>query len=431
MRKDESLLIALEAMKRAGADKAQAVLKQSEKSELNVEAGKMSLFRTTAEDQLSLTAFSGGRKGSISLNKLDRHAVEEAAAQAVAFAAASEPDEANDISPGGPPRTFTYGDEGPDRPAMYDRIKEFLAHTHERYPATILETCALDFTRTLGCFANTNGAFFDATTGIYGFGAMFTAKEGGKASSFNYSGASRRRMDIPLAGWGSIEELMRQQTEQLDPGSVGEKFVGDVIVTPDCLGDFVGALVQIYLSDRALIKGSSPFRDRLGQKVASDLLGLASKPRSIEIQDGYFVTPDGFEAKDSVIIEKGRLRDFALSLYGANKTGKQKSPNAGGCYTVDPGADSLAGLVASVKKGLLLCRFSGDEPTESGDFSGVAKNSYLIEDGRIAGAVNETMVSGNLGSFLESISGVTKERVDFGSAVFPWVKSGGITVSGK
>jgi PmbA protein len=73
---------------------------------------------------------------------------------------------------------------------------------------------------------------------------------------------------------------------------------------------------------------------------------------------------------------------------------------------------------------------SAGNPSENGDFSGVAKNSYLIEDGQIRMPVSETMIAGNIAQTLIDISAISKEFVDFGTALMPWVKTSGVTISG-
>jgi PmbA protein len=88
-------------------------------------------------------------------------------------------------------------------------------------------------------------------------------------------------------------------------------------------------------------------------------------------------------------------------------------------------------MVKSVEKGVLLSRFSGGSPADNGDFSGVAKNSYLIEKGKIAYPITEAMISGNMADLLMDITNVSAERTDFGFAVLPYVAASGITVSGK
>lgn len=431
MQSDDVVSIGIEAMTSRGAGKAQAQLVVSEKSELEVEAGQISLLRTTVNARLTLSAIADNRRGSITVNRVERKAVEEAAAQAVANAEAAQPDPAHDIAPAQTPEAFGFGEREPDKAAMYDRTAAFLERARQRYPKTRIELSILDFTASHSTFVNTNGVKYQSDTGIYDFFAMFTTKEGKKTSSFNYSGATRRALGEPLESWGSVDELMRQSVEQLDPGSVEGKFVGDLVITPDCFADLLYYIDQVFLGDEPLIRGTSRLKDSLGKQVAAPVFSLRSSPVSPAIQAGYFFTPDGFRAEDSALIERGVLQGFNLSLYGSRKTGKPKPPNAGGCWVVDPGDQPLSDIIASVDRGILLCRFSGDTPSGNGDFSGVAKNSYLISNGRIAHPVAETTIAGNLADLLLAISAVSRERVDFGNMLLPWVRAGGVTISGK
>jgi len=422
---------AVEALKAAGADKAQAGLSRGEQSELNIDAGRMSLYRTTVNVSIGLTAHVGGRKGSISVNKYDDAAIQEAAADAIAMARSSEPDPANDISPARPLERFRHGPLEPDNTAMYDRLREFIDWAASSYPKTSLEQCVLDFGRGESFYANSNGAEFEDRSGQYSFFAMFTSKEGANASSFNYSGAAHRSLALPLKNWGTIDTLMRQSSEQTRVEPVKGSFEGDIIVTPDCLGDFLGYIDGVYLSDYALITGNSPWKDMMGKPVVSPLLTIRSEPDGAAVEVGYSYTGDGFRAENCPIIERGALRNFTLGLYGSNKTGKPRCPSGGGAIVVEAGETNLADMVRDVKKGLLLARFSGGSPSDNGDFSGVAKNSYLVENGRIVRPVGETMIAGNVAKLFQSVRAVSKERVDYGSGVLPWITTGGISISGK
>jgi PmbA protein len=420
---------AIAAMRQAGADQGQAWLGRTEKTELNVDAGAMSLLRTTADLDLSLVAYVGGRKGSGTVNNIDPETVEAAVLETVEAARSAQPDAANDIAPLSSPQSFSSGDAAPDLGAMHERLDEFLRACAARHPKVQLEQCILDFSFSRSWFANSNGVALEVTGGIYAFNAMFTAKDGRKTSSFNYSGASRRSLDQPLLSWGGLDGLMLQSAGQLDTRVLDGKFEGHVLITPHCLGDFMGALEGLYLGDYGLISGTSPYRDALGTDIASPLLTLRSAPS--EVQDGHFITREGFVARDSVIIDKGRLAGFSLGLYGSNKSGKPRCPSGGGCLVVEPGAQAMDDLVKGIDRGILLCRFSGGQPSDNGDFSGVAKNSYLIEEGRIVRPLAETMVSGNLVRLLKDIDGVSRERIDFGNCLFPWLRANGVTVSGK
>lgn len=431
MNRREIAQYCLDALKKSGADKAQCSVTETAKHELNIDAGAMSLFRTTFNTIVSLLVIKDGKKGTIAINKVDKDALNAAVKDVMEFAQSSNLDEANDIADVKVSKQFSAGDTEPQLDKMYDRFQEFLAYNKATYPLTNLEQSIFDFIKTEEVFMNSNGVDFTVTDGIYSFSAMFTSKDGEKMSSFNGTGASHRTLDLPLKDWGATDRLLKESAEQISTKSVGEKFVGDVIITPFALGDFIGALAGIALGDMSLIKKTSPYMDKLNQKVASDVFSLHSRPVSGEIENGYYYTGDGFEAKNMTIIDKGILKTHILSLYGAKKTGRARSLNVGGAFVVDPGHESFESLVKSVKRGIILGRFSGGNPNENGDFSGVAKNSYYVENGKIQYPISETMIAGNIIQLMQNIRAVSSERVNFGSDIAPWVVAEGITISGK
>lgn len=420
----------LDALLKAGADKAQCHLTRTEKHELNVMWGEISLLRTTFETQLKLIAIKDGRKGSTTINKTDPESVQKAASEVLMIASASVPDEANDIPESQPCGKFAAGSESPDRDAMYHRLKEFLETVKARYPQIMLVETFLDFTREDTYVVNSNGVDLAASKGVYHCTPVFAAREDGRVSSFNGTSVAVRGLGRPLIDCGSTERLMQETIQQTRTLPVSGKFTGDVIIAPDCLGDMLAFLID-SIRDRALISGTSVYRNSLNEPVSSSSFSLHSRPVSGEICDGYFITSDGYPAQDSTIVERGVLRTFLLSLYGARKTGRKRAVNDGNAYVVDPGDTALDDVVKSVDRGLLLVRFSGGYPSENGDFSGVAKNSYLIEGGQVRYPITETMISGNLADCLKNIRSVSRERVDYGTAVFPWVAVSGVTVSGR
>jgi PmbA protein len=98
---------------------------------------------------------------------------------------------------------------------------------------------------------------------------------------------------------------------------------------------------------------------------------------------------------------------------------------------VEPGTTALEDIIKNTKKGLLVSRYSGGAAGTGGEFSGVAKNSFLIEDGKVGPAVSETMISGNLAGMLKHIAGISRETVEDGNCSLPWLAVNGITISGK
>ncbi len=417
---------ATELMLAAGADHASCTWDQDVRHELNAEWDEVSLLRSTTDHRLRLEALIDGKRASLTCNDLSDDAVRAAVTDVVTLARASRPDPANAIAPASEARTFEAGPAQADLDAMTDRLAEFLAWRKAAHPKPNLRQVHFDFTSHTSVLHNSHGVDLRSRVGVYRFLAVFSSKQGADVSSFNYSGWQGRALDRPMSEVASFDRLLGQTAEQTRTGRIPEKFVGDVVITPDCLSSFLGPMTDA-LRDQALISGTSMFQDALGEGIADPKLTIHSRPVSAAAPS--FFTRDGFVAEDTTLVQDGVLRSYLLSLYGANKTGRDRAANEGGCFVVEPGERSLDELVASIDRGVLLCRFSGGRPSDNGDFSGIAKNSYYIENGRVREPISETMVSGNLRRMLHAVRGISRERVDFGVAHVPWVQVGGLTVS--
>ncbi len=313
---------------------------------------------------------------------------------------------------------------------MFDRLHEFLVSAKKDFPDTIIEQAILDFTSSSGIFVNTNGVDFETRGGHYRFYASFTTRRGNRSSSMNGCAFSADSLERPLREFACLERILSQSGEQVDTKPVPGKFTGDILIAPETVPDFLGFLTG-SLSDHAMITGTSIYREKLGAMVASPLLTLRADPVSGQLVSRSFVTHDGYRAASVTIVERGVLKSFLLSLYGSRKTGRERAPNMGGGWILESGNAAFSDLVGTIERGVLVGRFSGGEPGSNGDFSGIAKNSYYIENGEIAFPLSETMISGNMAELFHTVRGISMERVDFGDALLPWVVAGGVTVSGK
>ncbi len=412
-------------------DKCQCSVSQNRKYELNLDNGEISLLRTTIDNQFSVTVIKDHKKGSISINKVDYPSIDEALNSVLDICLSSEPDEAHDIAALVENKEFSYGDAEPDLDRMYDLIKQYVTDVKEDYPTIKLMDTAISFTITTRYLMNSNGVSFKENRGIYEFSSLFAAKTGTKSSSFNYSGYSLKKLSDNLLNHGSLKRVLEETTDQIDTKGIEGKFKGEVIFTPDCMNNIINAAVGIYLTDDQLIAKTSILQDKLNEQVASPLFTLHAAPRSELIDEGYFLTYDGYEAFDMTIFDKGVLKTFVLSQYGANKTGLERAKNYGGCYIVEPGDSLLEDMIKSVEKGVLVNRVSGGHPNNNGDLSVVLKNSYYIENGEIKHPLTESMISFNLKEALANIVEISKETTNFGSCIYPYVKIKDILISGK
>ena len=420
----------LDRLLRNGVDKAQCQIAQWEIHELNVETGNLNLLRTTFNTELDLFGLMNDRKGSTTINKTDPDSIEEGVREVMELAGSAKPDPANDIAGFQPPKDFTSGPQQGDPERMVERLQEFLNFAQQTYPKTILKEGILSFVRIEKVFVNSNGVELSSKNGLYYVSMDFTSKDGDNVSSMNFAVCQFKNLNSPMKDMGGVDRLLHQSSQQLHAGKIPQKFTGSLIITPECLRNFIRYFAQ-YISNQSIITGDSVFKDKLDQKIADNRLTLRSKPISPELVESYFFTDDGFEAKDSTIIENGILKSFLLDLYGSNKTGFPKAENMGDCYIIEPGDMALEEMIQSTPRGVLLCRFSGGNPSQNGDFSGVAKNSFYIENGKIQYPINETMVSGNIIQMLNNIDQISKERNNDGFQCLPWIQFNGITISGK
>ena len=204
-----------------------------------------------------------------------------------------------------------------------------------------------------------------------------------------------------------------------------------MILTPEVATGFIGMIIGNYCSDGNIINGTSQWLDRIGEKVADESLTVRFDPFDERIVMGERATENGFLSEPVTVIEKGVLKTHKLSLYAANKTGRPVVKNTGFDLIVEPGTTSYADMIASVEKGIILGRFSGGDPGTNGEFSGVAKNSFLIENGKVKCAIAESMISGNLGDAIRNIRGISSEVICDGSCAVPFIAVDGIVISGK
>jgi len=97
--------------------------------------------------------------------------------------------------------------------------------------------------RATRCFLNSNGVDFDTKRNVVSRKPDVHGPRRTDVSSFNYTGATLADLDRPLASLGTTDALMRQTTEQVRTRKVPRKFTGDLIITPDSIGDFLGFLM--------------------------------------------------------------------------------------------------------------------------------------------------------------------------------------------
>lgn len=422
---------ALAALKDNGADKAQCAVRFTETHEFNVDGGKFSLFRTLFDNSLSLTAVKDDKKGSVGINRLDDDSIAAAAVNCLAIADSGAADPAWAFAEKSENGSFTEGAPEADLDLLFDRTEELMRQIGEQFPLILMEQMIVTHKKRHSVFKNSLGVEYETLSGNYEISLMFSAHEGEKSSSFFGSGVITDRLDVPFMELGTIREDLENVSKQLDTQPLEGKFTGVAVFPPSSLGTFIGSALGNFASDGTLLDGTSPWKDCLGKVVADPAITISAAPLDERIVCGERFTGEGFRSENYDIIRDGVLESFMLSGYVANKTGLPRAKNSSYAIVMKPGDTPYADIIAGIERGILVGRFSGGEPGTSGDFSGVAKNSFLIENGKITCALSETMISGNLGDLLKNVVAISSEVVCDGATVLPYAAFGGVTVSGK
>ena len=423
--------VALDAVERAlkaGADAAKASHGYSERFEVNFDTHDVTLVRTTVGDTVSLTAYDDTRRGTAQITGRAHDAVDAAAAQAVAAARAGERDEANILPAEGVELAPSDPEREPDRDEMVDAVLRHIERTRDEYPTLRQESSTYSFVCSWSTsYANSFGRTQQARFSRYVTSIMVSGKDDTRATSFNATSHVGTEPFADLTDLAPVRRLFDNTVASFDARAMPATFVGDVIFTPEALRTWVGSVAGA-LGGMALMRNATPFADSIGEPIAVPEFSLLHRPREVAAASPF--DGEGFLNPDLDVIRDGVLQDFFINWYFSHKLGRAMT-TAQHDFIVPPGGQSLDELIAGTKQGILLGRFSGGAPNQNLDFSGVAKNSFYVENGEVVHPLSETMIAGNFAAALKAIRGISSETIDLGSSRFPWVATTGITVSTK
>jgi PmbA protein len=414
-----------------GAQKSQVAIKVLDKTELNAENGEFFLLRSTKDFSVEMRAIKDNRQATLSHNKLNPSDIEKEVTNLMLQVESSNADPAFDIRNESGNKKYESGPLVADKELMHQRVEECIHDIKSKYPLINLRNIGLEHNLKSEIFANSTGLILEQKQGYYGFGSLFSASQNNKVSSFNYRHGSLRELSKPLMSFMALEQSIRETEQLISAAPLQSSFEGDIVVDPMCFfDDFIHPFINT-ISDSSMIAAKSVFRDKLNQIIFNQGLSLSACPQNKNAATQDFYDGEGFETENFDVVKNGTLKSFLLSPYASRKIKIARTPTSSQHFSVASGSKKYSELLQQCKKGLLLNRFSGGRPSENGDFSGVAKNSFLIEDGKITQALNEVMVSGNIFTLLAGDCDFSTETLNNGSIQSPWAYLRGVKISGK
>lgn len=419
----------LHKLKAKGADKVSLRYDAETDEEFNIIYKELNLLRTVETNSVALGVIKDAKQASTRLNQFDAASLDRAVEEVMQAVENSNPDPAFDISPLDE-GSWTDGELEPDPDRVIRRLQEFISQVKNRFPSIQFDG-GLTHQKNHSTYLNSNGAWFEHRNGAYKFNTIFTAKQGRKTSSMNYSFFAVPNLDRELLKINFTEELIRQTTEQVETKPVPANFTGDLIVSPYFANELAWTFIQSQIGSGGLLNKTSKFPDHLGQRILDEKLNILHQPEHPELCYPGRFSEDGFRLSPAPIIENGILRNYPISLYAANKTGKQRSVGPNLNLVIPAGPQSLQQLIATVKEGVLCMRASFGGANANGDFSGVLKNSYYLRDGKISHPISETMFSGNIIEMLNNVAGISSETFNLGDSILPYLQIRDLFISRK
>lgn len=420
--------MSLKNLKEGGANDASTITGHTSFDELVYENDGFTLLRSVDEYSSSQTAIIANKKGSFSANQLTPDEIIAASNKTMEIAKAGQEDPAFAISEGPVQMNFDYGPKTADKEAMRGLIQNFVADTQKLYPQIKLRSVTAKYTQGNTHFLNTNGVKANARKGYYSLSVLFNAQDDKTSSSMNYDGLDFVDFNIDLLSDEKFGKTFQDTIAHLKAEKLGRNIVGKAIFMPSCWSGFISYALS-HLGSSSLISKTSRLQGKIGEKVASSLMHLESRPQDPIFANPNFLTADGIETKNQTIFDKGILKTYLLDLFGKNKLGEKEVTNFATRLYMPKGETSLEDMIAGIEEGILIGRFSGGYPNTNGDFSGIAKNSFLIKNGKVDKALSETMISGNLFEVMENIYATSKEVYQNGTTHLPYVASDNISIS--
>ncbi len=215
------------------------------------------------------------------------------------------------------------------------------------------------------------------------------------------------------------EEYARKAAERalkmLDapPAPAGKMMV---VLSSDAGGTLIHEACGHALEADFIMKGTSIFGEKIGKRVASDLVTVLDDATLSGKFGTYAFDDEGTPAKKTILIENGILKGFMSDRFSAQQLGIERSGNGRResfrhkpiprmtNTLIAPGKTEPSEIIASVKNGLLVKRMGGGEVNvTNGDFVFEANEAYLIENGKIKHPVRGAILTGNGPRVLEII----------------------------
>ena len=439
----------VERARKAGADVAEAVVSEGSHLSTKVRLGAPELVEEAGSRSVGLRVIQGGRVAVSATSDLSEAGIARFVEDAMELAGLSERDEL-----AGPPdpsllsRREQHADLDLFDPSV-DAIDGAAALKHaltgekaaRDFDARVTNSEGATFSRASGSKAIvTSGGFAGYSRGTYAsltVSPVVDDKGGKKRSGYHWT-AKRHYAELDSDTYVG-EEAARRTLAKLGARKVPTQ-EAPVVFDPDTARSLLGMLAGC-ISGGAIWRKSSYLADRLGTKVASELVTVVDDPLIPRAPGSRAFDGEGLLSRRNVVVDRGELKSYLLDTYSGRKLGMPSTASAsrGGSagvgpgttnFLLQPGSETPGQILKSVRRGLYVTDMmgSGFNPV-TGDFSRGAAG-FWIEEGEKTFPVSEITISLNLNELLQRIDAVGNDLDLRSSVAAPTIRVSAMTIAG-
>lgn len=160
------------------------------------------------------------------------------------------------------------------------------------------------------------------------------------------------------------------------------------------------------LNGRSIQQKNSFLIDMVGEKIGSDLLSIVDDPFIVSGRGSRLFDREGLATKKRTIIDQGVLKEYYIDTYYGKKLDMEPTSGDTTNLVFKPGDKDLAGLIASIDRGILVTGFNGGNSNgPTGDFS-YGIEGFLVENGKLTQPVSEMNITGNFNNLWKNLVAV-------------------------
>ncbi len=311
--------------------------------------------------------------------------------------------------------------------------------TFKEYPKVTIDSASVKGTIVARAIANSRNIALREDKTLYEDVVMCFARDGEELTSFDMEFDANADL-CKLNPWKRFRDLAQRQTDSLGASSI-LSYKGQVILTPSALTNIILHPLLAMIKGDAVVNGMSPLKDKLGEMIASSLLTIVDDPTLSSGYSSQSFDREGVPSARLPLISEGKLKSFIYDHKTALKANTTSTGHSVGDnqnmrlnntnVVINPGDTPLVEMIKRMDKGIIINRFSGNAEPISGDFSGVVKGGFYVENGQIVKPIKEVMVAGNVYGMLNNLVQISKESVSLFNLHLPHMLFDNVSVTGK